>query len=156
MILTPKAAELKIKAHLKRVNQRETVVITPRLVSYWWKVLNIAVFQNELYIPNIKIVKQISGEAFGECVGCELSAADLEDYEDCDEYEDRIARYVIIKIQSELSSRRLFLNVLVHEMVHQWEWETYKNMGHSKRFFQWHDPIKKSTGLVLKKLYDRI
>jgi len=52
-----------------------------------------------------------------------------------------------IGLASEIGTRGLFLCTLLHEMVHQWEQQTYGRMGHGKRFFQWKDRIFNEVGL---------
>jgi len=54
---------------------------------------------------------------------------------------------VTIAINEEISTRGIFLSTLIHEMVHQWENQTYGQMGHGKRFFAWKDRVEKYIGL---------
>ena len=37
--------------------------------------------------------------------------------------------------------------LMMYEMVHQWENQTYGRMGHGKRFVQWQDRISNYLGL---------
>lgn len=62
---------------------------------------------------------------------------------------------VRITINSSFSSRRLFLSVLVHEMVHAWEHALGYPLSHGKRFIQWRKRIKRLTTLELEvEIYD--
>jgi hypothetical protein len=56
---------------------------------------------------------------------------------------------VKITIQPTLTSRRLLLSILVHEMVHTWEHHNDHRMTHGKNFFKWMPRIKRTTGLNL-------
>lgn len=55
-----------------------------------------------------------------------------------------------LTLQPTFTSRLLFLMVLVHEMVHNWEHFKGKTMTHGPQFYAWRDRITKATGLELK------
>lgn len=80
--------------------------------------INRQVFNNELKMPNFRLV--YSKEFWGECTGV---------------IDDQTR--VVIKMNKSFLSRRLFINTLAHEMVHQWEWLNNENMTHGPEFFQW-------------------
>ena len=122
-------AQEKVRDHLDS-RSTHTVEITENLVRYWWRVLNVAVFRGKLNPPVEIVIKQIKGE-YGHCLG----------------YPDE--KKVNIIISPDVTSRELFLTVLVHEMVHQWEHETYSRMGHAKRFYAWKGRIYNNLGLDL-------
>ena len=84
--------------------------------------INRQVFYGELKMPNFRLV--YSKAFWGECTG------NLEDNTKC-----------LIKMNKSFLSRRLFINTLAHEMVHQWEWLHYENMTHGKTFFIWRDML---------------
>jgi hypothetical protein len=86
--------------------------------------INRQVFNNELRMPNFRLV--YSKAFWGECTG------DLNDNTKC-----------LIKMNKSFLSRRLFINTLAHEMVHQWEWLTYEDMTHGPKFFLWRDELEK-------------
>lgn len=50
-------------------------------------------------------------------------------------------------------TKELFLNVLVHEMVHQFQFETNQDVSHGRTFKAWAPIIAKATGLRLKEMY---
>lgn len=59
---------------------------------------------------------------------------------------------IIIRIAEDIDERTLFLSVLAHEMVHQWEQENFGRQGHGKRFWSWEHKIKK-LGLEFDESY---
>ena len=85
--------------------------------------INRQVFNNELEMPKFRLV--YSKEFWGECVGSIDNQTS-----------------VTIKMNKSFLSRRLFINTMAHEMVHQWEWLNYENMTHGKTFFLWRDQLK--------------
>lgn len=120
----PEAQE-KIRSHLdKRSNH--SVTVSSRLIKYWWKVCNIALFNKKLYPPQI-VVKDLKDD-WGYCKP--LSRDKVE-----------------ICIASEHPNRAMLFSTLVHEMVHQWENQTYGRMGHGKRYLHWKTKIDKYLGL---------
>lgn len=55
-------------------------------------------------------------------------------------------------MKDEFDNREMFIAVLAHEMVHQWEQQTYGRMTHGKNFFSWKEKFK-SLGLPLEVSY---
>ncbi len=86
--------------------------------------INRNVFNNELKMPNFRLV--YTRAFWGECQG--LSDDNTQ---------------VKMKINKSFLSKRLFINTLAHEMVHQWEWLVNENMTHGPEFFQWRPPLAK-------------
>ncbi len=121
--MTRTEAREKIRNHLD-ARSNHSVMITERMARYWWRVCNVALFKNKLY-PPIIIIKSLK-ENWGYC-------------------ED--SKSITIALDSEIGTRSLFLVTLLHEMVHQWEQETYGRMGHGKRFLKWKNKITKEIGL---------
>ena len=117
-------AREKIRNHLD-ARSNHSVVVTERMARYWWRVCNVALFQNKLYPPAI-VIKSLK-ENWGYC---EVS-------------ED----ITTVALASQIGTRSLFLCTLLHEMVHTWEQQTYSRMGHGKRFLQWRDRILNEVGL---------
>lgn len=65
---------------------------------------------------------------------------------------------IVLGINSEFFDRKQFICVLVHEMVHQWEWAngTWSDnpeSQHGKYFWQWKQPIKEILNLPLSESY---
>ena len=136
MILHEKKRKF-VKDHLaKRGNK--SIEVTERHVRNWWGVLNIAVFYGKLNKPKIVTVRKLKG-----CWGT------ADDFKISREEHKRGVRYVNIEIHHEFVSRKMFLDTLVHEMVHAWEYQFHTVMGHGKRFFAWKDRIKRTVSLDL-------
>lgn len=119
---------------IQHINRRgtEPVVVTTALCKYWWRILNIAVFNDSLHMVREVEVSRTRG------VYAWISGI------------DESQRYTKMKIQEQFPSRFLFLNVLVHEMVHAWEFHHHRTMGHGKRFHGWQDKIWKYVHLDLQ------
>jgi len=115
----------KIRNHLD-VRSNHSVVVTERMTRIWWRVCNVALFRNRLYPSNQVVIKQ------------------LKDWGYCQVTSDK---EVIIAIDSEPTTRGMFLSTLIHEMVHQWENQTYGRMGHGQRFVKWKEKVLKELGL---------
>lgn len=99
----------------------------------WWNLINKALFDGKLTAPQKITVKAFRNE-WGSCYpfadkGC-----------------------VHLRINSEFFDRKTFLAVLVHEMVHQWQWTDEQAKGimkHGPTFWLWEERIKKTLGLPL-------
>ena len=87
-----------------------------------WTNINRNVFNNELKMPSFRLV--YTKAFWGECQGV------IDDQTKCK-----------IKINKSFLSKRLFINTIAHEMVHQWEWLTNENMTHGPQFFLWRDQL---------------
>lgn len=57
--------------------------------------------------------------------------------------------HIELRMLPEYPLKMLFMNILVHEMVHTWEHQHHNIMGHGKRFFKWAPRIKRTTTLEL-------
>jgi len=86
--------------------------------------INAKVFNNELRMPNFRLM--YSKDFWGMCRG------DLDDPAKC-----------TIFMNKSFLSKRLFIDTMAHEMVHQWEWLTHENMTHGRKFFQWRNELAK-------------
>lgn len=58
-----------------------------------------------------------------------------------------------IKFLPKYKNIKLFITILVHEMVHVWENEIYKKMSHGPNFFSMKEVISKHD-IELKRFYD--
>lgn len=132
------AAITKIKNHITRCGN-DPCEITPAMATYWWKLLNRAVFNNILQTPIRFETKSWLSEAgvFGEC----------QSWGSVDNDPDQ--RKVVIRLKNKMQSRKLFLIILVHEMVHQWEWQMLGRTTHHKFFYMWRETIYNTVGLPL-------
>ena len=128
-------ARRKIKKHVKERGEFADFEVTPQFVLFWWHKLNSAVFDNKLSPPT-----SIEIRNFRDCWGW------------CKTYKRKPD--IVIGITSDMWDRKTFLTVLVHEMVHQWEYETHGRMSHGKNFYGWRDRIKRNIGLPLDEYVD--
>lgn len=131
--MTEKEARKLIKRHIQR-RGNESVELTPKLVRYWWNLLNVAVFKGTLNpAKRIKLFayKNVHAWAIPEK-----------------------KQQISLAIQPEFISRTLFLSILVHEMVHAWEYQTHNTIDHGKHFLSWAPKILSATTLILKQEID--
>lgn len=123
--MTKPEALKKIRKHLdKRSNH--SVTPSKKMIYYWWKVCNVALFDNKLYPPVI-----------------EISFTPITEWGYC----SRVGKEIEIGICPTIKTRGLFLATLIHEMVHQWEQQTYGWMGHGRKYRKWVVRIKRTLGL---------
>lgn len=131
--MIPQQARTRIRKHLRR-RGAEPVQLSTRVVRIWWALLNDAVFYGKLQPPvKVKLIQHRQEHAWA-----------------IQESDGRIS----ISICPIVISRQLFLTVLVHEMVHAWEYQHHSSMGHGKRFFTWKKRIHRTTTLILDKILD--
>jgi hypothetical protein len=95
--------------------------------------INRNVFNGELKMPSFRLV--YTKAFWGECQGV------LEDQ-----------TQVKMKINKSFLSKRLFINTMAHEMVHQWEWLVNENMTHGPQFFLWRDQLA-NYNITLSRCY---
>jgi hypothetical protein len=98
-----------------------------------WHNINRNVFNSELKMPSFRLV--YTKAFWGECQGV------LNDQ-----------TRVKMKINKSFLSKRLFINTMAHEMVHQWEWLTNENMTHGPQFFLWREQLDKYN-ITLSRCY---
>ena len=98
-----------------------------------WSNINRNVFNGELKMPSFRLV--YTKAFWGECQGV------LEDQ-----------TRVKMKINKSFLSKRLFINTMAHEMVHQWEWLNNENMTHGPQFFLWRDQLA-NYNITLSRCY---
>lgn len=107
-----------IKSHLK-TSGTKPVKVSEKMVTRWWNALNAAVFYNKLNPVTFKI-KHVPNQF--ACVHV---------------WYDKRDRKIELVIDEKFVSRKLFLTVLSHEMVHVWDVQHRKKMGHRERFLAW-------------------
>jgi hypothetical protein len=123
---------LKCRGKIKRaVDKSLPVEVTERRVQIWFNIINTVIFKNELpKFTEIQITNCKQYHAMCECEG--------------DQYK--------LSINSAFESKKRFLEVMVHEMIHLYDWVNYEQMNHGKLFFSWREKTKK-YGLDLYKAY---
>lgn len=123
--MTKNEARERIRDHLDK-RGRHSVKITEHIIRYWWRICNVALFRGKLYPPNQILIKPLKDWGY-----CQVDSNNN----------------ITIALDSGIPSRNVFLSTLVHEMVHQWEYETYGRMGHGKRYQQWKERVSKAIEL---------
>lgn len=124
----------KIKQYIE--HDKKTIHINSQLAYLWWNVLNIAIFDSQLQKPKALICSNMHSKNLGECIPL------VERWE------------VQIKLWREMKNKRVFITVLAHEMVHQYQWLHYRRLSHGpKIFYNWVPKFKKA-GLTLEKYID--
>jgi len=132
--LTKVAARRKIVAHLKRRGHVSDFKVTPVLVMRWWNLLNKALFDGKLTPPH-KIICRTFRDDHGWCQPMAGKGQ------------------VKLGICNEFVDRKEFITILVHEMVHQWQWTEVGEMTHGKSFWQWEKTVKRILNLPLSEKY---
>lgn len=134
--MTKIKAKNKIINHIKKYGKNNKFKITNRIIKYWWKLINIAIFDNKLHSTEFKI-KNIASDTYAECEGFI--------------YEDNEEIKILITINSSnILNREHFITVLIHEMVHSYQYLYLKNISHGKSFFDWKECIEETLGLKLQ------
>ena len=114
----------------------------PDIILYWWRIINNAVFDDILKEPEQFITKKFH-DNIGWCVPYRFN--------------NKKNRRVRIGISTRLNNLHDFLCVLIHEMVHQWQWEHIGEWDdevlHGKSFYAWRDVVFERTGAPLIKTY---
>ena len=124
----------KVMSEEKELEETKEVYLpTEEECAKWARIINREVFDGKL--PEFKEihVRRRRG-IWGECIGDE------------DEKGNRIAS---LSMNNKFKSRKFFLEVLVHEMVHLAEYIYTGKMGHGKYFNSWRDKLSEfNTKLV--------
>lgn len=96
--------------------------VTHRKVQIWFNILNHIFFRD--YLPNFDIVKiKFREESLGSC-------------------EFRKGKY-ILEIRPWFNSKKDFLEILVHEMIHLYEHLENEKMTHGPNFFLWKETVNR-------------
>lgn len=125
-------AKARIRKHLKSKGE-EVCEVTEPMVMFWWRLLNFAIFGGKLPEPKRIVLKNFHHETLGWC----------------QPFGRKTQRDVAIGMRREYEDRSIFLTVLAHEMVHQYEWFSGKAMSHGKNFYYWEHKVKHAVGLPL-------
>jgi hypothetical protein len=140
-----KKAEIRqrVKRHVKTRGSQANFDITETLCLYWWAKLNAAIFDDKLTRPVRFEIRKYRGM----CGWCRPYG------------NNKKIRTTVIGINGALQDRNTFLNILVHEMIHQHFWEIDgcwddSAPHHGKEFFEWAPRIKRTAGLTLAVSYD--
>lgn len=140
-MLNPAQIRARVRKHVLKRGTESDFNITDSLCHYWWQKLNKACFYDQLKPPVRFVIK-----GFHKNAGyCDVWRANAKE------------RRVVIGINRKISSRKTFLEVMAHEMIHQWGWEIesmWNPRYHGEKFFVWTDRLKATTGLDLCLAYE--
>jgi len=127
-----------IKQHVKKSGENTDFHLTGSFCQYWWCRFNNVIFDGMLVQP-----VRFEFRKFPKADGW------------CKPYRRTKQRRVTMGINSEIWERKMFYTILIHEMVHQFEWEVarrWETNSHGDNFFVWTNDIKQ-LGLELKETY---
>lgn len=125
------AAKLKLKTHVK-TRHGEEMEVTQAKIAYWFRIINVAVFNGTLPPPRIEIGVNMR-KYWGLCTPMGKS----------------FSGNANIKISDRITNRKLFISTVAHEMVHQYQWLTYGNMHHGDSYKKWSRYFKANFGFYL-------
>lgn len=96
----------------------------------WFRIINREVFNGEVQEFDEIEIRRRHG-CWGECEG-----------------RHRPHKHCRLSLNHHMLSKKHFITVLAHEMVHNWEWMNFDRMTHGERFLQW-KPRMVKFGIVL-------
>lgn len=119
------------KRYISKAGTTDPFHPTPLQVSRAWTIINHCLFDGVLKRPRLQ-VKYMS-DAYGICYGI------LDDGKppNIRPYCDRIV------MNNRFKSKRQFIEVLAHEMVHQYQVEIQNRIDHGKTFWAWREKFSK-------------
>ena len=131
-VLDRKSAQKKIKSHIERCDEKQDInsdnfVITKPLVLYWFHLANKAFFNNKLPVPIFEF-RRLRG-TWGLCIFKN------------NEY--------VITLSLDITSKKLLISTLLHEIVHQQQYFTTGTMSHAESYLKWKRYFKKNFDIVL-------
>lgn len=125
---------LQLKAlvnHANELGHRAPIHVTKTMVENIYDALNRSVFNRALTRPKIVIRDYTKRGMWGECEGWQRGSRWGEHYTK------------VIRIERNFPNLKKLIQVVAHEMVHQWEWEYHGVMTHGgKTFLCWKEDLK--------------
>ena len=113
------------KRYISKADTIEPFKPTPMQMTRAWNMINQCVFDGVLERPALKI--RYLPEAYGMCYAIL-----------CDGREPKIKPYCQrIVLTPRFESKKHFIEVLAHEMVHQYQAEFQNRMDHGPTFWAW-------------------
>lgn len=111
----------------ENMGNRNPVRATHVMVSQIYDSINRAVFGGVLKRP--RLIINSYPDMWGECQGSRRRCGHGEHFVKC------------IRINRDWPNMKKLINVIAHEMVHQWEWERQGTMGHGAAFWGWQERL---------------
>lgn len=115
------------KRYISRADKKQPFTPSPRQLSRAYGIINRCLFNGQLKRPKLQI-KHLP-DAYGMCYGI------LDDGKP-PKIDPKCSRIVM---HTKFKSRRQFIEVLAHEMVHQYQCEFLNKLDHGKTFWAWKD-----------------
>lgn len=112
---------------------------TPLQISRAYNILNDCLFGGNLKKPYIMIRNM--RDAWALCEGDVYTGGDRFDY-------DPVCHRIILNDQ--FPNRRFFLEVLAHEMIHQYQCEVQNRMDHGQTFWAWKSKLERHNLRLFK------
>lgn len=119
----------KLQAHLERYKHEDSFIVTNRKISYWFNVINRAMFDGKLPRPKFELKKM--EDAWGMC------------------WHTKKTGEIIIYLDTGIDSRDLFIATLAHELVHFWQQLNEGRQSHIKSYLRWKRIFKKKLNIDL-------
>jgi len=116
---------------------------TPLQVARSYNILNSCLFDNKLRKPNI--IYRNMRDAWALCEGDVYTGEDRFEH-------DPVCHRIIIN--DRFPSRKFFLEVLAHEMIHQYQCEFQNRMDHGQTFWAWKNKLEKHNLRLFKSRAD--
>lgn len=114
---------MRLKEEIEQLDTKEKYHPTKEDIDYWFKLINRTIYLGELTpFPIIKIRRM-------QCMwGCVF-------------YDDKIRKSNLeLHMMNRYPSKRFFVEVLAHEMVHKWQMDINIDSGnHNKHFYSWRE-----------------
>jgi hypothetical protein len=134
-------AKRKYKSKLDKLLETDcdaSYITTPEDCQKWFKILNREIFYNTLVTPSeIDIRWRRGAYAY---------------YDAIIDTEDSTYIHTILCMNKKYKSKKFFVEVLAHELVHHYQFLTEGKADHGKTFMAWTDTFNKK-GLRLVKAY---
>jgi hypothetical protein len=128
----------KCKSRLLKAMQNDEVYIyetTEEDCRYWFNVINREIFDNQLTFPDEVDIRWRSGTHAYHWITWN---------------KDSTVKSTKLCMSKKYKSKRFFIQVLAHEMIHHWQALTGAPIGHGPSFLQWEERFAKK-GMVLYK-----
>ena len=109
----------------ENMGYRNPVHANHAMVAQIYDSINRAVFGSALKRP--QIILGTYADMWGECEGFHRDHRHGETYTKC------------IRVNRHWPNMKKLINVIAHEMVHQWEWERLGTMTHGNSFWAWQE-----------------
>jgi len=132
-----------IKTAIK-IGRRVPITVDKRTTMHWWELINQSLYDNKLTPPVDFEFKWFYNDVLGWCRPYGKSRKDGK-------------RRVKLGMSTDLDTLDEFLIILIHETVHQCEYELegvwHDAVAHSKYFYSWRNKIEEYYDAPLKAKY---